>query len=474
VSEKPSTIAIDGPVASGKSTLGGLLAEQLGYLYFDTGVMYRAVALAALERGIAPSDEEAVAELAESLLVDVTPPTVEDGRQYTVLADGVDVTWNIRSPEVDVAVSPVSANRGVRAALTPQQRRIAGQGRIVMAGRDIGTVVLPDADLKIYLDAAPVERARRRHDEMQARGDAVAFDDILSSLRRRDAYDSGREAAPLRAAGDAVVINSTEMTIDQVLEQAMALVGSWPGRRRGGASRPDGSGRATNKRAAMGKWRPVLEPVLRFLLWLFVRVEFEGLERIPRQGPLLLAYNHIHLIDPLVIVAWVPRYAVAIGKAEIFSWPVVGPLVRIYPTIPIRRGELDMGALRQSLAVLDAGHALIIAPEGTRSQSGELQQAKPGMVLLARQTDALILPVAVTGTSGFSQALRRLRRVRVHYRFGRPFRFRWPEGKLKREVMQQMADEAMGELAGMLPEHMRGDYADLEGATTAWLHFEGD
>jgi len=150
---QPSRIAIDGPAASGKSTIGELLAEQLHYVYFDTGVMYRAVTWAALQRGIDLADEKAVTDLAERIHIEVTQPTVADGRQYTVYADGEDITWQIRRPEVDHGVSPVSAYPGVRAALTAQQRRIGQAGRIVMVGRDIGTVVMPDADLKIYLDA---------------------------------------------------------------------------------------------------------------------------------------------------------------------------------------------------------------------------------------------------------------------------------------------------------------------------------
>ena len=469
---RPSTIAIDGPVASGKSTLGDLLAKRLGYLYFDTGVMYRAVAWAALDRGLDPEDDEAVARLAESMRIDVTPPTVDDGRQYSVYAGGVDVTWAIRTPEVDVAVSPVSANPGVRAALTPQQRRVAlAAGGVVMAGRDIGTVVLPDADLKIYLDATPQERARRRQQEMLARGQAAEYEEVLAALRRRDAADTEREAAPLRPAGEAVILDSSQMTIEQMVERAMTLVEGWVmDKDKERAAKP-----ASASPAEVGlspKWRPVLAPVLRFLLWLFVRAGYEGMERIPRQGPLILMYNHIHIIDPLVLVAHVPRYAVAISKVEVFGWPVVGPLVRLYPTIPVHRGEMDMTAVRQSLAVLQAGQALIVAPEGTRSRSGTLMQAKRGMIFLAQQTDPLILPVAVTGTTAFSARLKRLRRVPVRYRFGRPFRFRWPEGKPKREVMQQMADEAMYELARLLPPEMRGVYSDLEAATTEWLRFE--
>ena len=224
---QPSTIAIDGPAASGKSTIGGLLAEGLGYIYFDTGVMYRAVTWEALVRGIAIEDEAAVTALAEHLDIDVIRPTVDDGRQYTVLTDGQDVTWEIRRPEVNGGVSPVSAYRGVRAALSAQQRRIGSKGRIVMVGRDIGTVILPNADLKIYLDATAEERARRRHREEAARGETSDYGEILASVRRRDEIDSGRAIAPLRAADDAVVIDTTSLDIDQVVERAMALVEAW-------------------------------------------------------------------------------------------------------------------------------------------------------------------------------------------------------------------------------------------------------
>lgn len=221
---RPSTIAIDGPAASGKSTVGCLLAERLGYLYFDTGVMYRAVTWAALGRGIAIEDEAAVTALARRLKIEVLRPTVDDGRQYTVLADGQDVTWDLRRPEVDRSVSPVSAYPGVRAALTIQQRRIGRRGRVVMVGRDIGTVVLPNADLKIYLDATVEERVERRYREVVSRGEPADYERVRDSVRRRDQIDSNRPLAPLRAAPDAVVIDTTPLSVEQVLERVLALV----------------------------------------------------------------------------------------------------------------------------------------------------------------------------------------------------------------------------------------------------------
>ncbi len=222
---KPTIIAIDGPAASGKSTIAAELARKLDYLYFDTGVMYRAATWAALDRGVAIADETAVTKLTESLQIDVEPPSVNDGRQYDVSCDGVDVTWAIRSPEVDANVSPVSVYPGVRSALTAQQRRIGLRGHVVMVGRDIGTVVLPEAPLKIYLDASPEERARRRYREVQVRGDqSQTYADILDNVKSRDAIDSSRATAPLKAAQDAVIIDSTNLSVAEVIARVEQLI----------------------------------------------------------------------------------------------------------------------------------------------------------------------------------------------------------------------------------------------------------
>lgn len=220
----PSIIAIDGPAASGKSTIGKNLADELGYLFFDTGVMYRAVTWLTLQRGIPTSDEMAVTTLAENCEIDVCSSSVDDGRNCDILIDGQDVTWEIRQPEVEAHVSEVSAYPGVRRALSAQQRRIGQRGRVVMVGRDIGTVVLPEADLKIYLVASAEERARRRCREIIQRGGQADYDEILAAMLRRDQIDSTRTVAPLRPAPGAFVIDSDHMDVEQVLAAIRELL----------------------------------------------------------------------------------------------------------------------------------------------------------------------------------------------------------------------------------------------------------
>lgn len=220
----PHTIAIDGPAGAGKSTIGALLAERLGSLFLDTGAMYRALALAANLRGVDPDDAEHLSALARDVRIAIGPPTVRDGRAYTVLLDGRDVTWEIRSREIDAIVSQVARVPGVREAMVDQQRAIAARGRVVMVGRDIGTVVLPAADRKIYLTASAAERARRREHELAQRGEARPRQELLQEILHRDRLDSERTVAPLRAAADALVVETDGLSVGEALEKVYGVV----------------------------------------------------------------------------------------------------------------------------------------------------------------------------------------------------------------------------------------------------------
>ena len=220
-------VAIDGPVASGKTTISQLLAAQTGRLYLDTGAMYGSVALLALKNGVDLDNEASlVAMLAQHSIAILNDPAVAAG--YHVLIDGRDVGERLFDPDIAAAVSTVAAFPAVRAELVDRQRAIAAQGRVVMAGRDIGTVVLPDARHKFFLTASVDERARRRQAEFRERGLEVGFDDVRAQIAERDRLDSTRAASPLIAALDARIIDSTDLQPNDVVAQMHAAIGRVP------------------------------------------------------------------------------------------------------------------------------------------------------------------------------------------------------------------------------------------------------
>lgn len=221
----PRTIAIDGPAGSGKSVIGLWLAGTLGYAYLDTGVLYRALTWLAHERGVGISDGAALARLADEASLEVIPPpTADDARGYAVLLDERDVTESLFAPAVNEHVSEVSAHPEVRKAVLPLQRRIAAAGSVVMVGRDIGTVVMPDADLKIYLDASPDVRARRRWAQEKETGRSRTLKDVTADVHNRDETDSSRTTAPLVPADDAIIIKTDSLTLDDEKAQILDLV----------------------------------------------------------------------------------------------------------------------------------------------------------------------------------------------------------------------------------------------------------
>src|SRR5262245_46168766 len=223
-------IAIDGPAGAGKSTIAKQLAKRLGYLFINTGAMYRAIAWKALNRGLPLDDVEPIGQLAKDSLIELTG-TVDRMR---VLIDGHDVTEEIASPAISRAASIVSAIPAVRRALVARQQEIGREGGVVMEGRDIGTEVFPNAELKIYLDASPEARARRRFEEDQARGIAVAsLDQMKSEIEERDSRDKMREDSPLTQANDAIYIDSSVMTIPEVVEKILEFVMAFNGKEEG-------------------------------------------------------------------------------------------------------------------------------------------------------------------------------------------------------------------------------------------------
>ncbi len=217
---KKLTIAIDGPSGAGKSTVARSLAEQLGYIYIDTGAMYRSVAFRVKERGISPEDEWALTQLASSLHIVFS---TEEGLTR-IFCNGEEITSAIRTPEISRLASSISKQKGVREALVKMQREMGKEGGIVLEGRDIGTVVFPDAEVKFYLDAERDERARRRYHEMLEKGVKVDFKETQEELVQRDHHDMSRIHSPLKRADGAFLIDSTHRSVEEVVEEMVRIV----------------------------------------------------------------------------------------------------------------------------------------------------------------------------------------------------------------------------------------------------------
>lgn len=213
-------VAIDGPAGAGKSTISTRLAEFLGYLYIDTGAMYRAVAYLVAQRGLDPEAEEALNILCHELQIDLV--ATDDG--LTVYAMGEDVSQQIRTPEISKLTPKVAASAAVRSCLLREQRKLGEQGGVVLEGRDIGTVVFPDAEVKFFLCASAQERGRRRCAELQQKGIQADLEETIAAVRERDLADMNRTQAPLKQAPDAIVVDSTQMTIDEVLALMVRVV----------------------------------------------------------------------------------------------------------------------------------------------------------------------------------------------------------------------------------------------------------
>jgi cytidylate kinase len=217
---KPQLIAIDGPVAVGKSSVGSLLAKRLGYVFFDTGMIYRAFTWKVLKSGISPEDKQKLCELANTTKFDFVPS--KEGA-LSLFIDGEDISSKLLYPEIEELVPLIAKEGGVRQAMVLEQRKLAQRGRVVMAGRDIGTVVLPWAELKIFLTASTEERAKRRYKELLKRGENSSLEIVLADLKKRDEMDIHRTISPLKPAEDAIIINTENLSLQQVVDKICTL-----------------------------------------------------------------------------------------------------------------------------------------------------------------------------------------------------------------------------------------------------------
>lgn len=391
-------IAIDGPSGAGKSTIARTVAKKAGYIYIDTGALYRAIALYSLRAKTDVKQADAVEEMLRAVRVELA---FRDGEQR-VLLNGEDVSDLIRTPEVSMAASVVSAVPEVRAFLLSLQRDIAAKNSCIMDGRDIATVVLPNADVKIFLTASAEERARRRYAELIERGEQVTFESVLADQKQRDYNDEHRAAAPLKQAEDAVLVDTTGKDFDASVALIESVIREHltkePAKREEAASKekqPREKVKYNFKKYTTHAFYIIAMPFTWMTCKLLYRITYIGKQNVPKKGKLIVAANHISGWDPVFVGSAMVRVIHAMAKEELFKDWFVKAVITGLNAFPVSRGSGDRRAFEYALELLNRDKVLGIFPEGTRSKDYKPGKAKSGIALIAAATGADIVPVAI-------------------------------------------------------------------------------
>ncbi|MBO5906523.1 MAG: (d)CMP kinase [Clostridia bacterium] len=366
-------IAIDGPGGAGKSSVARALALELGILYMDTGALYRNIGLYMLDNGINPKDKEAVTEALSGISLELK---FENGRQI-ILLNGENRGDDIRTPAASMAASDVSAIPSVREFLLEIQRSTAKKNSVIMDGRDIGTVILPDAEIKIFLTASAEARARRRFEELAAKGISTTYETVYSEMVERDKNDSTRDIAPCVKAEDAILVDNSELSAEQTTKKIRDIVKKY---------------QKKHTTTYMKLYKP-LAPFFRFVM----RLRPHNVENVKREGGLIICSNHISALDVLSIAATSPRQLTFIAKKELFSIPVLSSIIKMLGAVKIDRGGNDVGAIRTSVSAVQSGKAVAIFPQGHRypGVKPETTPIKNGAAMMVYHAKCDVLPVYI-------------------------------------------------------------------------------
>lgn len=395
-------IAIDGPGGAGKSSVAKAIAGELGIIYVDTGALYRTIGLYMVSNGVDTKSDEEVGKRLGDFKLELS----FSGGKQTVLLDGVDVGDRIRTPEISMAASNVSAIKSVREFLLDTQRNIAKTNCVIMDGRDIGTVIFPDADVKIFLTASPEARAKRRYDELLAKGVGVSYESVLAEMIERDTNDSTRDIAPCVAAEDAVIVDNTELTAEEtarkiveIIKEKIPFIVDLP-----------------SENTTYMRWHRRVHKLVRWVLGLRIK----GLENIPKTGGIMFSANHIAARDAVVIAAACEREIKFLAKKELFTVPIIGRIIKALGAVSLNRGGADVGAIRTSVNLIKAGYALSIFPQGHRypGVNPATTPRKNGAAMISAHAKCDVIPVCIK-VRGFRYGIFK----KVDVIFGEPIKF---------------------------------------------------
>lgn len=439
-------IAIDGPGGAGKSSLAKAVARELGIIYVDTGALYRTIGVYMLKNGISPSDEELVAQNLPNLNLELK---FLGGRQVIVL-NGKEVGDEIRTPEASMAASAVSALGPVREFLLMTQRNIAENNSVIMDGRDIGTVILPYAEVKIFLTASPEARAKRRFAELTAKGIDTTYEQVFSEMVERDKNDSTRALAPCVPADDAIMLDNSELTAEGTVNAVLKIVKK----------------EAKSRRKKFNPFYRVCRVIINAFCRLTMRIKVTGKENIPEDGAVVLCSNHIGIRDVFLIGITYPRQLYFLSKKEWFQYPVVRSVMRSWGAIPLDRGGKDVGALKNAVAVAKKGKTLAIFPQGTRRTGINPRETtvKSGAGLIAYHSHADILPVCIKTDKCKYKFMRKIEII-----YGKPIKYselgfnNGTVGEFK-DATERVFNEIceLGGYTALIPENTSGSTGNVQ------------
>ena len=438
-------VAIDGPAGSGKGTVTKLVGEKEGLIYIDTGAMYRFVTLYMIKNSIKITDTEKINELLKNIKIEFKKENNED----KVYLNDEDVSKQIRENAVNELVSQVSHLVEVRENITNLSRKVAEGKNVIMEGRDIGTNVFPNAEIKIYLDATPEERANRRIRQNKEKGIESTYEEVLENIKFRDNNDKTSKVAPLKQADDAIYLDTTKLQISEVVEKICGIIESsekWKSKKKltkkelRKIKKQEKSSNKFDK-----KEDTILTKLQRRIVWgflrsyykIFYRVKIEGTENVPKEGAFILCGNHIDFMKVPVVVVYCPRKVNFMGKIELFNNPFLARLGKLFDVIPVKRGKQDVDAMKKSLKVLNSKEVLGIFPEGTTKGLEKGVKVKNGAAFMALRTGNPILPVGVEVTKGPFP--------KIIVRYGKPldysqYKAKTPEKENLDKVTKEMMD----------------------------------
>lgn len=428
-------VAIDGPAGSGKGSITSILAKKFKLNSIDTGAMYRCVTLQMIRENVNLDDIEKVKEILEKINIEL----IKEDEKLIVKLNGEDVSKEIRDNPVNKLVSHVSAIKEVRLKLVDLQRKMADSQDIIMEGRDITTVVFPNADVKIYLDADLEERAKRRFKQNQEKGIESTYEEVLADMRQRDENDKNKEFGALKIADDAIIVDSTNLTQQEVVKKIAKIIKH--------EKKTQKLEPKIYRERPENAWKKIERKIVKFVLRTAYKIAFnikisgeENKVKAGEQGSYIICPNHLNYLDAVAIVVFSKEKIRFIGKHDLGVIPILRWLEHLFDVIPIKRNTQDMEAMKRCLKALKNNEILAIFPEGTRKGMEKNVKAKNGAAYMAIKNGCPVVPVGISGDFKF--------RGKINIKYGEPidmtkYKVKGVDKAKEKELQEQATKEIM-------------------------------